>query len=175
MKNLARYEKTVPYNTQGGMIQRRHVCYQPHPPVVVAEPSFCIVARPARPLINIFLQKLRKPAWNTHVYGTCEMEDTLGPPLGCASISPVFDFVKAARALEKVLERGKGKGKQVEKAKGRASWPKTMRRKKDQDEDAMMKEALKKARRARDQLASAQNDLEEPRVGPPHSARNWRS
>ena len=38
---------------------------------------------------------------------------------------------KAARALEKVLERAKGKGKALERAKGLASWPsKTKRRRK---------------------------------------------
>ena len=85
--------------------------------------------------------------------------------LGAADISGGFG--KGSKGLGKGSGKTKGKGKGFGKGKGSGQLAikdkeeEEEEDEKEKNEDAKMKEALKKARKARDQVASAQNDLEE--------------
>ena len=84
--------------------------------------------------------------------------------LGPGDISGSFG--KGSKGFGKGSGKGKGKGKGFGKGKGSGQLAikdkeEGEESEKEEDEEVMMKEALKKARRARDQVASAQNDLEE--------------
>ena len=88
--------------------------------------------------------------------------------MGLGPVDISGSFGKGNKGFGKGLGKNKGKSKGGGKAKGSGQLAIKDRdaeeekdEEKEKDEDEMLKEALKKARKARDQVASVQHDLEE--------------